>query len=312
MNDRIIVRCVSLRIPTHLRVCYKCFGTARALPCQRVTDATRWYVTDRLPSVAPCNERSQRKRRNRISRISGKAPMKTLSPLAPAFAALGLLAAVTPASAQLYPPPQNVVGLQASASTEVTKDLLTVVFSTSREAPDAATVQTQLKLALDAALAEARKVARPKQLEVNTGNFSLYPRHTARGLSGWQGSTELVVEGLDAQAIAQLTGRINTMTIARVGFSLSREARQKAERDLTAQAVASFRDKAQAVSREFGFGGYSIREVQVQSAEPSGGPMPMFRAQAAGMPAAAEALPVEAGKASVTVTVGGSIQMSPK
>ena len=237
--------------------------------------------------------------------------MKIESPLAPAVAAVILLAAAAPASAQLYPPPQNVVSLQASATAEVTRDLLTVVFSTSKEATDAATVQAQLKLALDAALAEARKVARPKQLEVHTGNFSLYPRHTARGIAGWQGSTELVVEGLDAQAIAQLTGRITTMTIGRVGFSLSREARQKVEGELTAQAVASFRDKAQAVSREFGYGGYSIREVQVQANEPGGGPVPMFRAQAAGV-AAAEALPVEAGKASVTVTVGGSIQMSPK
>ena len=51
---------------------------------------------------------------------------------------------------------QNIVTLSASATAEVTKDLLTVIFGTTREGPDAAGVQAQLKSALDAALAEAR------------------------------------------------------------------------------------------------------------------------------------------------------------
>ncbi|MDH5540886.1 MAG: SIMPL domain-containing protein, partial [Rhizobacter sp.] len=51
--------------------------------------------------------------------------------------------------------PQGVVHLSTNASIEVTKDLLTVTLSTSRDGQDAATVQAQLKQALDAALAEA-------------------------------------------------------------------------------------------------------------------------------------------------------------
>ena len=56
------------------------------------------------------------------------------------------------------------MSLNASASVEVTKDLLNVVLTVTREGQDATTVQTQLKQALDAALAEARKVAKPGQL----------------------------------------------------------------------------------------------------------------------------------------------------
>ena len=75
------------------------------------------------------------------------------------------------------PPPQGVLGLSASASVEVTKDVLAVTFSTTREGTDANAVQAQLKQALDAALAEAKKAARPGQVDVQTGNFSLYPRY---------------------------------------------------------------------------------------------------------------------------------------
>ena len=94
-------------------------------------------------------------------------------------------------------PPQGVLGLSASASVEVTKDLLAVTLSTTKEGADANVVQAQLKEALDAALVEAKKVARPGQLDVQTGNFSIYPRYTNATSSakptirGWQGTVEL-------------------------------------------------------------------------------------------------------------------------
>ena len=118
-----------------------------------------------------------------------------------------------------------------------------------------------------------------------------------------------MVEGRDTQAIAQLTGRIQTLSIARVGFSLSREAREKVEADVAAQAIAQFRVRAEAVARQFGFGGYTLREVTVSSNESRGGPVPMMRAQASMAMAAEEPLPVEAGKATVTANVSGSVQL---
>ena len=58
--------------------------------------------------------------------------------------------------------------------------------------PDAA-VQSALKRALDAALAEARKAAKPGLVDVQTGNFSLFPRYGKNNLiNGWQGNAELL------------------------------------------------------------------------------------------------------------------------
>ena len=212
-------------------------------------------------------------------------------------------------------PPQGVLGLSANASVEVAKDLIAVAFSTTREGTDANTVQAQLKQALDAALAEARKAARPGQVDVQTSNFSLYPRYAnatgasrAPAITGWQGSAEVIVEGRDMAAIGQLTGRIATMTIARVAYRLSREASQRVEADLVAEAIAAFRDKATSYAKLFGYGGYAVREVSVATSEPQPGPVPMMRMQAAAA-SPADALSVEPGRAVVTATVNGTIQM---
>jgi predicted secreted protein len=231
-----------------------------------------------------------------------------------------VLLAAAPLRAQTVVPPQNVVVLSASATVEVNKDWLTVVFSTTREGADAPGVQAQLRTALEAAVTEAKKISKPGQVEVQTGGFALSPRYgpptpkqMAAGLpgniTGWQGSTELIVEGRDTQAIAQLTGRVQTMSIASVSTSLSREARQQVEGDVSAQAITRFRERASAVTKQFGFDNWAVREVAVNT---DAGVGPRFQsngAMAMRASAADAALPVEAGKASVTANVSGSVQM---
>ena len=228
-------------------------------------------------------------------------------------AALGFtlaLAAPLARSAEAAPP-QGVVSLSSSATLEVTRDLLSVAFNTTREGSDAAAVQSQLKQALDAALVEAKKAARPGQVDVQTGNFSLSPRYTNKGVvNGWQGSAELLGEGRDMQAIGQLTGRITTLTISRVGYGLSRELRERSEGEVAAQAITRYRAKAAEYARQFGYSGYTVREVNVASNEQGPTPRPMLMARAAAAAPADEALPVEPGKGLVTVSVSGTVQMT--
>ena len=227
------------------------------------------------------------------------------------FAAL-LAAVAIQAVAQPVPAPENVVHLSASASRDVPQDELAVVFSTTREGPDAAAVQGQLKSALDAALAEARRNAKAGDVDVRTGGFSLTPRYVPKGgTSGWIGRAELVVEGRDTQAIAELTGRIQTMTIERVGYSLSREARERVDADVTAEAIERFRADATRMAKLFGFTGYLLREVHVGSDAPQPRLQADFaRARVAAAPMAEQALPTEAGRATVNATVNGSIQLT--
>jgi predicted secreted protein len=229
-------------------------------------------------------------------------------------AASGTVAAqgTTQLPAQLFAPPQNVLQLSASATQDVPQDLMAVTLAVQRDGSDASSVQSQLKQVLDAALAEARKAVRPGQLEVRTGSFGLYPRYAPKGgINGWQGRAELVLEGRDMPAISQLSGRLNGMVVAGVAYGLARETREKVEAEVAAQAIARFKARAEAYARQFGFGGYGIREVTVGQAD--GAIMlqaaPRMRAMASNA-VADEPLPVEAGKANVTVNVNGSIQMS--
>jgi predicted secreted protein len=206
------------------------------------------------------------------------------------------------------PAPQNVLQLSASGTVEIQQDRLTLVLATTREGTDANAVQTQLKSALDAALTEASGAAQPGQMDVRTGNFGLYPRYSQGGkIASWQGTAELVLEGREFARITQTAGRIQSMTVASVSFGLSREQRAKVESDAQSIAIQRFKAKAGELAKDFGFSGYSLREVAVNSND-QGSPRPL-RMAVASVAQAEVPLPVEAGKAAVTVTVSGTVQL---
>lgn len=238
-------------------------------------------------------------------------PMKHMPSLV-VGALLCLACAATSVQAQeLRPAPANVVQLSASGSVEAAQDLLSIRLSTRREAPDANTVQAQLKVALEQALAVARPQARPGALDLRTGQMGLSPRYGRDGqVTGWQGTAELVLEGTDFARITSTAGKVQSMVVAQVGMGLSREAQRKLEADAQALGIDAFKRKADEVARDFGFSGYTLREVSVsEGGQPPMVPQPRLMAMEAKSAAADMAVPVEAGKATVSVTVSGSIQL---
>ena len=217
----------------------------------------------------------------------------------------------TVASAQVTPPPDGVVSLNTSATVKVPNDWMTVQFSTQKEGVAATAVQAALKDALATALAQARKVAKADgHVEVQGGGFSLEPRYTPKGVvNGWTGTTSMTVEGRDMGTIAELAGAIQSMTVSSLDYSVSREAREKVEGELAAQAIARFRAKAADYAKAFGYATFTVREanVNLDGASP---PRPFAAAPRARMAMAdAAPLPTEAGSGSVTANVSGSVQL---
>ncbi len=225
-----------------------------------------------------------------------------------------LVAAVSVSTAMAQAVPleslRNVAQLSVSASVEVQQDLLSISLSTTRDGSEAGTVQSQLKQALDTALNQAKQQALPGQMDVRTGNFSLYPRYGKDGkINGWQGSAELVLEGKDFPRITAMAGKIQTLTMGGVSFALSREQRAKVEVDAQSQAIERFKSKAGEIARGFGFSGYTLREVSITANDQSYAPRPRAMAMQAKSEVADASVPVEAGKSTVQVNVSGSIQM---
>jgi predicted secreted protein len=180
--------------------------------------------------------------------------------------------------------------------------------SVVREGTDAHSLQTQINLALESALQVARLGAKPGQMDVRSGQFSLSPRYGRDGkLTGWQGSAGLILEGRDFARITETAGRLPTMTVASINFGLTPEQFEAAQARAQAQAIAQFRGRATEIAKGFGFSDYTLGEVTIGAESP----LPMMRG---GMLTSASMAPegpiaTEAGTRQVTVTVSGSVQL---
>ncbi len=206
--------------------------------------------------------------------------------------------------------PSNVVSLSATGETDVPQDLLILSLRTTKEGSSAAAVQSELKGAMDKALSIAKAQEKKGLMDVRTGQFSLYPRYGKEGrIAGWQGTAELLLEGKDFALVSSTAGKLDSLTMSGASFSLSREARQRIEKEVEAQAIERFRTRASDVAKGFGFASYVLREVSVSSTDD--GVMPvhprMMAMEAKGMSDAS--IPVAAGNSTVRVTVSGSVQL---
>ena len=222
------------------------------------------------------------------------------------------LALTSPLWAQApAPAPHNVVQLSASAQQEAVQDWLTVVLTHRAQAADAATVQRQLQTALDNALRHVRPRVKEGELEVSSGGFSVQPRHNREGqIVGWQGSAELLVQGRDIARIAATAGDTPGMALSQMHFSLSRQARQALEDGIRSEAIARFKATAQQVAKDFGFSGYTLREVAVSEGGQEYAMRPrMMMAADANAAVMSAPVPAEPGKTLVQVTVSGSVQL---
>ncbi|WP_175666814.1 SIMPL domain-containing protein [Burkholderia multivorans] len=209
-----------------------------------------------------------------------------------------------------FPEPAGVLSLSSQASADVPQDIIHITLLYEQQAKDPGSLTSALNQRADAALAQAKGVS---GVSAHTGAFSVYPSTDRDGkISAWRGRTEVVLESRDFAAASKLAGQLsNLMQVANVEFSLSPEAQRAAEQKLTTEAIKSFRARADEAAKAFGYSSYTIRDVNVGSGR-NVQPYPRMMAMAAApMDSAKMSAPiaVEGGKATVSVTVNGSVQM---
>jgi predicted secreted protein len=138
--------------------------------------------------------------------------------------------------------------------------------------------------------------------------MNVSPRYGREGkINGWTGSAQLVLQGRDAVQIATLATRLQELTVAQIDWQLSPEQKSAAEARIQAEAVARFQSKAQALTQQFGFAAYTLKEVRV-SAQEAGEGLVMPRMAMVQMDAPSPMpLPAVAGKSRVVVNISGSI-----
>ena len=207
-------------------------------------------------------------------------------------------------------PVADVLDLEATVTSDVVPDLAVVTLAVVREGPEVPALTKEVNEALAKAFAEARSV--PGVVAAN-GGYSTSPRFDSRGSTttrtGWQVRGAIVLKSKDFDALGNLVGRLSqTLQITGSGFEISPELRGRESTALIERGARAFQDKAGIATRAFGYSGYSIRQVNVSSADQNGGGRVMMAVSAMAAKSSAP-LPIEAGQVTLSLSVNGSVQM---
>ena len=218
--------------------------------------------------------------------------------------------------------PVRQVSLSASASQELVEDELSVELNKVIQGRSPQEVQSELAQASRDALRVLADCVAPVAAQasshacaVHVGQLAVTPRYKDAHLVGWEGHLDVSVRGQDTARVAAVPGQLPDWAVGHMAYELSAAARERAETQLQAQAIASFQAQAMATSQAFGFHGVEWCAINLA---PTGGmsaawPTPLLRANASmGSAAASEpSVAVLPGTRTITVSISGTIEMRP-
>jgi predicted secreted protein len=207
------------------------------------------------------------------------------------------------------PEPFNLVRLDAVVSAPIKPDTAVLTMAAERSGSDASAITQTINKIMGDAVREAKTVS---GVEAITGNFSTQQQYDNKGnVTGWTVRSDLILKSKDFASLGKLSGNLSqSLKIVSSGFEVSRALRSSEEAVLLQRGLEAFQAKAKTAATALGFGGYTLREINIQQAQLEGGnnPRPMMM-MARGAMADAAPVQIEAGRTAINLTVSGSIQL---
>jgi uncharacterized protein len=181
--------------------------------------------------------------------------------------------------------------LQESASRDVEQNMLVATVQAHAEAPSPAEAQAAVNETMAAAVERVRAEA---EIRAATGSYSVYERRDRDNRPvDWVADQDLRLTSKDPAALLELTGSLQEMglNVIGLGWQVDDETRRKVQDELTIAAIATLRQRAQAIAASIEMQVANIDTLRVGAAMEGPRPMMAMRADAMAEAAPPTALP---------------------
>jgi predicted secreted protein len=205
-------------------------------------------------------------------------------------------------------PTYNRVTLNESAQQEIDNDLLVVVFFAQAEGQRAMEPADEVNRAMDWAISVARS---HPGIKAQTLAYSTQPIYDKSTIRGWRVRQSLRLESSDSRLLGDLIGQLQAqLKLQSIGYELSDGQRRKYLGDLTALALQRFTERAEAIARSLGRGGFRIVRLNINDGRHSPAPVVRSMMMEAKADMAVAPARIEAGTQELTVSVNGEIELN--
>lgn len=226
----------------------------------------------------------------------------------PLVLAAALLTTISLSQAHASDALLNRVDFQSEVSQVMPNDLMRATLSIELSDRNPGQLARALTQAMNEGLAKGRGFSTVKLASGNQQSWPVY--NDKQKLESWRGRAELTLESKNFKAAGELLSQLqDQLQLQSLNFVVSEETRLAAEKKLTTDAIAAFREKADAVRMAWGAKSYSLVQMNLGSSGGGGGyprpPMVMMMKMADAAPVAEMA----GGDSRVSVNVSGSIEL---
>ncbi len=223
----------------------------------------------------------------------------------------GLLGLLLAAGVQAETLHYGLVSLSETGSRQVARDQMVLQLSIDEQGADRVAVANRVTQRINAVLQQA---SRQPAFNTVLESRNAYPRdETVNGrrlARSWQERASIRIESRDMAALNRFAAAVQQQAgIANIQYTVSEQALQQHQAELTDVALRRFHERAQAVSRSLGGRGYKLVQLNIGN---SGGMQPMYRRMdyaAAAMAAAEPVMDTAPGETQLQLMVNGQIQV---
>ncbi|MBU1691086.1 MAG: SIMPL domain-containing protein [Gammaproteobacteria bacterium] len=199
------------------------------------------------------------------------------------------------------------VSLSASAMRTVQNDNATARLFVELEDSDATKASETVTVQANKAYSLLKNFP---ELKVKTAGHQAYPIWDKNRVTRWRVRHELLVEAVDFKTLSKAIGAVQPYAqLGGIQFSISGKLREATESLLIQEASTAFQKRADLIRQSFGAKAYRIKEIAVQSGEPSR-IAPMFRAQMAAAGAEHSPPALEGGGNEISLTISGNVELT--
>ncbi len=185
-----------------------------------------------------------------------------------------------PAAGAFAQAPLTRLYLQESASREVEQNVLVATVQAHAEATSPAQAQAAVNEAMAAAVERVR--AEP-EIRAATGGYSVYQRYDRDSRPvGWVAEQDLRLTSKDPAVLLELAGSLQEtgLNLVGLGWQVDADTRRKVQDELTIAAIATLRQRAEAIAASVDMQVANIDTLRVGGAVEGPRPMMAMRAEA--------------------------------
>ncbi|MDI1301049.1 MAG: SIMPL domain-containing protein [bacterium] len=207
------------------------------------------------------------------------------------------------------------VDFSTEVARSIANDQMNATLSVELNDKDAGRLAQQITQTINDAMKKAAAYPAVKATSGNQNTWPVYGSSTLTSsskLESWRGHAEIRLESRDFKAAGELISRLQEkLQMNGISFVVSADTRNKTENELTAEAIAAFKTRAEAIRSAWAAKSYKLVQMSLGSA---GGPvpyMPVMRAMKAADAESAPAQDLAGGETRLVVNVSGSIELQP-